>query len=703
MTLHDFPVSDEMKALGFSRVYKKDRNLVIYNFPALVTSRYFKGDLQSTLHQLEKALIDFDKNNNNHFGNEKIQRFLRWFADLDIKTDEAEEDVAKQIKIQENIEKQRIVEQIKELKATHVGISSEDWRLGLVRRFETLREVVDNNIPELWPALEFELSGMRILNIYGCTLPFIGIILGRPAGGKTQVISLLRKWPHAYYTDIFTARSFVTHTTAVSEQKDLMKIDMLPRIKNKIFGTPEFSPIFTAKEEDLRNILGIITRIADGQGLASDSGAHGHRAYEGTHMLVWIGAAVDVPYSVYKVLASLGPKLYFFRLPYADRTVDNIMKEMGGDFSIKFDSIQTALYDYLKWFEIAPDLKYDDSDGEGEQDQDPLIREKDLRFKPNGLDQFKFHDDDDIIFNEKMNRKKLESERKDIIGPRLYKMSWDRERDDLQAKRCIAELAKLLSYLRCEVKTWHTEGTHGSDYGYSPSLPEDPKRAADVLMNLAKGHALLYGRNYITLEDVPITIKTALSTAQIERVSLFDLLLAHNGVLNTTQMEDYLSFSPPTIRRIMTEFKATRLVMVEAVGSSHQHSMCLKEEFKWFLSDEFKKLREGFIPIDYHEFMEQPEKEKSAPHITDYSSAYERIEIFWHKFNELANANKPFAMQSVKGTVGRYELQQALVSSGRFHQNDALVIIDDMVNLHKIIIVAVDTYRENVEEDEPLA
>lgn len=207
----------------------------------------------------------------------------------------------------------------------------------------------------------------------------------------------------------------------------------------------------------------------------------------------------------------------------------------------------------------------------------------------------------------------MESERKEITGPRLLKMVWDRERDDLQAKRCIAELAKLLSYLRCEVKTWHTEGTQGSDYGYSPSLPEDPKRAADVLMNLAKGHALLYGRNYITLEDVPITIKTALSTAQIERVSLFDLLLAHNGVLNTTQMEEYLSFSPPTIRRIMTEFKATRLVKIEAVGSSHQQSMCLKEEFRWFLSDEFKKLREGFIPTDYHEFMERSKKEKFPP------------------------------------------------------------------------------------------
>jgi hypothetical protein len=702
--IREFEVTAEMKELGFSRIYRKDKNLVIYNSGTLLHAKYFPGDLDSTLHHLEKALTEYDKRNNNHFGNEKIERFIRWFAETDIKTAEAEDEAVKQIKIQENIDRNKIIEQIKDLKAANAGISSEDWRIGLVRRFETLRKVVDKNIPELWPGLEFELSAMRILNIYGCTLPFIGIILGRPAGGKTHVISLLRKWLHAYYTDIFTARSLVTHTTAVSEERELMKIDMLPRIKNKIFGTPEFSVIFTAKEDDLRALLGMITRIADGQGLASDSGAHGHRAYEGTHMLVWIGAAVDVPHNVYKVLSSLGPKLYFFRLPYEDRTIDDIVKEMGGDFSIKFESIHTALFDYLKWFEIGPDLKYDDSDGEGQQDQDPLIKEKDLRFKGDGMDQFKFHDDDDIIHNEKMQRRKLESERKEITGPRLLKMVWDRERDDLKAKKCIAQLAKLLSYLRCEVKTWHTEGTQGSEYGYSPSLPEDPKRAADILINLARAYALLFGRNYITLEDVPITIKTTLSTAQIERVSLFDLLLSYNGILNTTQMEEYLNFSPSTIRRIMTEFKATRLVKVEPVGSSHQQSMSLKEEFKWFLTDEFKKLREGFIPTDYHEFMKQPKKEKTLPpsDIADYSSAYDRIDIFWQKFNQLTNIDKPFTMQSDKRTVGRYELQEALVSSGKFHQNDALVIIDYMTNLHKIIKVAVDTYTKNVEENELL-
>jgi len=36
------------------------------------------------------------------------------------------------------------------------------------------------------------------------------------------------------------------------------------------------------------------------------------------------GAAVDIPYKVYKLLAGLGFKLYFFRLPYKEKTEDEL-------------------------------------------------------------------------------------------------------------------------------------------------------------------------------------------------------------------------------------------------------------------------------------------------------------------------------------------------------------------------------------------
>jgi hypothetical protein len=160
-------------------------------------------------------------------------------------------------------------------------------------------------------------------------------------------------------------------------------------------------------------------------------------------MFSWIGAAVDVPHLVYKVLGTLGQKLYFSRLPLKEITTVDIVNEIGSDFNTKFDAIQTALFDYLKWFEIGPDLVYDDRDGEVE---DELTVEKDLRFKPGTGNQFKFHDDDDIIFKEKMSRKALEAERKPK-GSRLLKMKWDSNKDDSEARRCEAELAKLLSHL----------------------------------------------------------------------------------------------------------------------------------------------------------------------------------------------------------------------------------------------------------------
>jgi hypothetical protein len=91
---------------------------------------------------------------------------------------------------------------------------------------------------------------------------------------------------------------------------------MLPKIKDRLFLTPELAPTFTLKDEDLIKVLGIITRIADGHGFVSNSGAHGQRGYDGDIMFTWLGAVVDIPYKVYKMLGNLGFKLYFFRLPF---------------------------------------------------------------------------------------------------------------------------------------------------------------------------------------------------------------------------------------------------------------------------------------------------------------------------------------------------------------------------------------------------
>ncbi len=115
------------------------------------------------------------------------------------------------------------------------------------------------------------------------------------------------------------------------------------------------------------------------------------------------------------------------------------------------------------------------------------------------------------------------------------------------------------------------------------------------------GHAISRGRNYITLEDIAIVIKTGLSSASIGRVRIFDLLLEHNGELLTSNICKELKVSSHTARRTMAELDALEIVDMETIGTYNnaESKIKLKDKFAWFLTPEFQKLREGFRPADY--------------------------------------------------------------------------------------------------------
>jgi hypothetical protein len=442
--------------------------------------------------------------------------------------------------------KQEIIDDIEKIRLDHRSITSEEWRNELEKKYQHIQDIVKKDFPSLWPALEFELSVQKILNIKGCTLPFAGIILGPPSSLKTQVIELLRKWPHTFYTDNFSAKSFVSHTTAVSREQ-LEQIDLLPKIKNKCFLTPELASTFAAKDDDLVQILGILTRILDGKGYESDSGAQGHRGYNGETMFVMVGAAVDIPYKVHKILGNLGSKLHFFRLRKVLKTEDDYLDQIkNDDFGRKMAKIGEALIDYIKWFEIGPEMEIDKESG-------------------------------------------------------LVKMPWNHTKNDETAQRYIIRLAGLLSHLRGVAQTWNTYGTQGYDYSYTLPNIEERDRAIQQLTNLARGHALLKGRNHITLDDIPLIIKVVLSTASNERVTIFDLLLAYNGVLTTSQIAISLNIALPTARRTMLELKVLRLVDSNDNSTEDNNSIkhiSLRKEFEWFLSEEFRSLWEEFKTTD---------------------------------------------------------------------------------------------------------
>jgi hypothetical protein len=297
--------------------------------------------------------------------------------------------------------KRQFIDDVKKLRqnSKEYRITFEQWQEEIRQHYLNLKAVTVKHYPEAWPILEFCLSVKTILNIRDFTLPFMGVILAVPASMKTTIVQLFRKYSYSFYTDSFTPSSLISHNSALSEEQ-LQKVDMIPKMKDRLFLTPELAPLFTAKEDDLQKVLGSFTRLLDGYGLENDSGAHGHRRY-GDTMFVGIGAAVEIPPKVWKLFGTLGHKIYFIRPDIKEKTVQelkNIAKK--NDFGDKFKEIENALLKYLKIFDAAP----------------TECAEK-------------------IIIDDKTG---------------LVKIRWNEEVEDEQDKaiQCIAEVAKLLAHLR---------------------------------------------------------------------------------------------------------------------------------------------------------------------------------------------------------------------------------------------------------------
>ncbi len=453
-----------------------------------------------------------------------------------------------------------------------------EWSENTRQKYNRLHEVVLDNLPGMWRILEFALPVKSILNIKDCNLPFAGILLG-PAGSlKTACIELFRGYKYSFYTDHFTAKALVSHSSGVDEKK-LKDIDMLPKINNKLFLSPELAPIFASKDDDLLQVLGTLTRVADGHGYESDTGAQGHRGYSEKMMFAWLGAAVEVPHKVHKHLAVLGPRLYFFRLPREEHTEEEYLyycQNVSDHFNERLDRIRYALYDYLAYFELHPNIE-----------QEPVRMEDEVIEDQTG------DGDGDDNGNGKRKRK---VKTKVVIPPPPKIPFTGKAPEEIADKdtvdRYLIKLAELLARLRAIVPTWYTRDTQGSDYAYGTAIIEEPHRAITQLRNLARGHALSQGRDYITVDDdIPLLIKVVMSTASIERSLILDILIASNGTLTTSEICSYLNTTKPTALRTMTELKAVGLVDKYEGDNNTETRIELKSEFGWLLTDRFEELK----------------------------------------------------------------------------------------------------------------
>jgi hypothetical protein len=169
------------------------------------------------------------------------------------------------------------------------------------------------------------------------------------------------RFPRSHATDKFTARAFVSHIAQKSEE-ELEKIDLLPRIKDRVLITPDLTTLFGAKAEELKKTFSLLTRVLDGRGLTIDSGVYGARGYEGDYMFTWIGATTPIPHSVWDLFGNLGARMYFMKVAKKSKSNKSYVEELKQkSYRKKVEECNQATLRFLKGIWREERIEWDSS------------------------------------------------------------------------------------------------------------------------------------------------------------------------------------------------------------------------------------------------------------------------------------------------------------------------------------------------------
>jgi hypothetical protein len=409
-----------------------------------------------------------------------------------------------------------VVEYGKSRSSLH-GVSSVSMALERVRR------VMGENFPEIVDETSACLSVAATVLLEDQQNPVALNLEGVPSSQKTTLVDFFGGADDKVYrSDKFTPKSFVSHAASISREK-LNEIDLLPRIRHRIFLVPELAPLFGLRNEDLLESFAILTRVLDGQGLSTDSGVHGRRGHEGDYLFAWIGCTTPIPHNVWKTMGKLGSRFLFLEMPDGEHTNDELVDNVAG--------------------------------GKSYMDRVEICREEVAYF--------------------------LETLWMDTGGVRGVR--WDRAADPRPVMLQIAAYAKVLARLRGTISVWREGSGDDETYNFSTPMIEQPHRAMSLLYALARGHALIHGRDRLAEEDLPLVARAALESTPNDRRAVMRLLLAKEGVVSTSDVQNALRCSAPTGRAILETLEKLGIGEFVNPGPPAVGTLTLDEPLHWLL------------------------------------------------------------------------------------------------------------------------
>lgn len=209
---------------------------------------------------------------------------------------------------------------------TTENISITDWEA-----------VIKENLPNTLVGAKFCLAVLGQLMIKDVQNPFALVIVDVPSSAKTLTLNLFSGLKDlTYHTDKFTPASFVSHSAKASSETLREKIDLLPRIKDKTLIVRDMATVFTDNPERLKENLGVLTRVLDGEGYRTESGVHGSRGYDENYLFMFLAATTPIKNKTWDFMSSLGARIFFFHTRQPDLCEDDLFDQiMAGALPLK--------------------------------------------------------------------------------------------------------------------------------------------------------------------------------------------------------------------------------------------------------------------------------------------------------------------------------------------------------------------------------
>ena len=217
------------------------------------------------------------------------------------------------------------------------GLNFEDWK-----------KVLADNYPGLLFPAEVGLSVVAQMLVNDINNPFALIYVDVPSSGKTTTINFFDHIDGlTYSSDKFTPAAFVTSAASIATKK-LGNVDLLPRLRYKTFLVRDLETIFSKKDDDLKELLGLLTRVLDGQGLMVDTGTHGQRGYSGDYLFMLLGAVTPIAPKIWNVMSTLGSRLFFLNMRGREKSDEELSSQLGNSrYKDKSRACAKATNDFL--------------------------------------------------------------------------------------------------------------------------------------------------------------------------------------------------------------------------------------------------------------------------------------------------------------------------------------------------------------------